>query len=183
MMDQVVDIMQGNSNIDYKVFVATVPLVTIVPLTKAVGGPQDRETIKVTEWFVDENNPAPMDVSELPPPQVKEYSYGKYYPYFPFADSFEINLPHLNLTQVLHIDNTIRKYNRIIQEIIANANKKVGSKRFYLVDISAALSKMALKRNTYNPDYDYPDFFDYAYPKVDTRYYGTTRKGEIMSGG
>jgi hypothetical protein len=184
MIDKVVQIMQDNKHgIDYKIFVATVPLVTIVPLTKSVGGPQDREMIKVIEWFVDEKNPSPMDVKELSKESLNEYSYGKYYPYFPFADNFEITQPHLNLSQVLHIDNTIRKYNRIIQEIVANANKKIKSKRFYLVDISAALSKMALKRNSYNPDYEYPDFFKYAYPKVDTRYYGTTRKGEIMSGG
>jgi len=185
MINKVVDIMEANEhNVDYKVFIATIPLVTIAPLIKATGGQQDRQMIQVTEWIVDEDNPAPMDVNELPLPVVdKEYSYGKYYPYFPFSDNFEITLPHLNLSQVVHIDDTIRKYNRIIQEIVATANKRVGSKRFYLVDIGTALSKMALKRNLYNPDYKYPAFFQYAYPKVDTRYYGTSRKGEIMSGG
>jgi hypothetical protein len=184
MMDKVISIMQNNPhNVDYKVFIATIPLVTIVPLIKAVGGQQDRETIKVSEWSVDQNNPAPMDVAELAAPESKKYSYGKYYPYFPFADDFDITLPHLNLSQVVHIDNSIRKYNRIIQEIVAEANKKVGSKRFFLVDTGTALSKMALKRNSFNPDYKFPEFFEFAYPKVDTRYYGTTRKGEIMAGG
>jgi lysophospholipase L1-like esterase len=77
----------------------------------------------------------------------------------------------------------IRKYNRIIQELVAEANEKLNKKRFYLVDISKALSDMALKRNNYNPPYVYPEFFKYSYPKVDTRYYGTTRDAVINSGG
>jgi hypothetical protein len=42
---------------------------------------------------------------------------------------------------------------------------------------------MAVKRNHNNPTYEYPDYFRFIYPKIDTRYYGTTRNGEIKSGG
>jgi hypothetical protein len=182
LMDQVVDIMEKGSH-NYKIFIGTVPLVTIVPLIKGVGGPQDRTEIKVTEWYVDQDNPAPTRKSQLAAPQELTPSYAKYYPYFAFADNFDMSLPHLNLTQALHVDNTIRQFNRIIQEIVAAANEKIGASRIYLVDISAALSKMALKRNNYAPVYEFPSFFDFAYPKVDTRYYSTTREGEIKAGG
>ena len=184
MFNKVLNIMENNrNNTDYKVFIATVPLVTIAPLIKAAGGPQDRERVKVTEWRVNTDNPAPMGIEELNGAKEKIYSYGKYYPYFVFAENFDIGLPHLNLVQALHIDNTIRQYNKIILETVAAANKKLNKKKFYLVDISSVLSDMALKRNSFNPPYKYPGFFDFAYPKVDTRYYGTTREGIIMSGG
>jgi hypothetical protein len=186
MLDKVISILEDNPNaVDYKVFIGTVPLVTIAPLIKAVGGPEDREQIEVEEWVVNQANPAPMGKETLKWPKSKEssYSYGKYYPYFAFADSFDISLPHLNMQQALHIDDTIRMYNKIIQELVADANKQLGTPRFYLVDISTVLTSMAIKRNNFNPTYEYPDFFKYAYPKVDTRYYGTTRNGEIKAGG
>lgn len=183
MLDKVISIMENNpNNTDYKVFIGTIPLVTICPLIKAVekSGRNDR---KVMDWFVDKENPAPMDVSELKPGKEDSVSYGKYYPYFLFEDNFDLTVNHLNQNEVLHIDNCIRKYNRIIQELVADANKRVGSRRFYLVDIAHALSQMALKRNHYNPEYKFPEYFDYSYPKVDSRYYGVTREMEIKSGG
>jgi len=183
MLDKVVDIMENNvNNTNYKVFIATIPLVTICPLIKAVEK-AGRVDMEVEEWIVDSDNPAPMDISELAEKQMRAVSYGKYYPYFLFEDNFDVTLNHLNQNQVVHIDNCIRKYNRIIQELVAAANAKVGSKRFYLVDISNALSEMALKRNNYVPDYKFPEYFKYAYPKVDSRYYGVTRDRQIKAGG
>lgn len=183
MIDKVVSIMQNNPhNVDYKIFVGTIPLVTICPLIKSTEK-HGRELIKVVEWPVDENIPSPMGSKELPQPKDELVSYGKYYPYFLFEDNFDINLKHLNQQDVLHIDNCIRRYNRIIQEVIAEANVKIGANRFYLVDIATQFSKMALKRNNYNPKYEYPDYFNTCYPKVDTRYYGTTREGVKKSGG
>lgn len=184
MFNQVLNIMEDNPNdTDYKVFIATVPLVTIVPLTKSVGGVEDREIVKVNEWRVNLKNPAPMGNKDIADPEEHVYSYGRYYPYFVYAENFDIGMPHLNMMQTLHIDNTIRQYNKIIIETVAAANEKLNKKRFYLVDISSVLSDMALKRNNYSPCYKFPAYFDFVYPRADTRYYGTTRKGKIMSGG
>ncbi|HEX9980202.1 MAG TPA: hypothetical protein VGB50_06525 [Flavobacterium sp.] len=183
MMDKVISIMENNPNqTDYKVFVGTIPLVTICPLIKAVEK-SGRTEQKVQEWPVDKNNPAPSGISELKDATPRDVSYGKYYPYFLFEDNFDITVNHLNQNDILHIDNCIRKYNRIIQEIVAEANSRIGSRRFYLVDISTALSEMALKRNDYQPTYDFPEYFDYCYPRVDSRYYGVTRDGQIKAGG
>ena len=184
MFDKVVKILENNPhNVDYKVFIGTIPLVTICPLVKAVGESSDREDIKVTSWKVNTANPAPMGIEELNKGEEEPVFYAKYYPYFVFADNFDINTPHLNRNQIVHIDNCIRMYNRIIQEIVAEANKKIGAKRFYLVDLSTALSSMAVKRNHHNPTYEYPDYFRFIYPTIDTRYYGTTRDGQIKAGG
>ncbi len=184
MLDKVIDILENNPhNKDYKVFIGTVPLVTIAPIIKAVGEMNDRQDIEVVEWALNPEIPAPIDESELSLPEKKWYSYGKYYTYFPFADDFNINDPHLNFQEAFHIDNTIRKYNRIIQELVVYANKKVNGRKFYIVDIGTVLSKMALKRNSLLPTYQFPEYFDFVYPRVDTRYYGTTRSGEIKAGG
>jgi len=183
MFNKVLKIMESNPAIDYKVFIPTVPLVTIVPLTKSVGGPEEREMVKANEWRVKLGNPAPMGKAEFSKPEMHPYSYGKYYPYFLYAENFDISMPHLNMMQTIHIDNTIRQYNKIIIETVALANATLGKKRFYLVDISSCLSDMALKRNNYSPCYKYPSYFDFVYPRVDTRFYGTTRKGKVMAGG
>lgn len=184
MIDKVIDIMENNpNNTDYKIFIGTIPLVTIIPIIKAVGEGNDREDLIVIDWPIDPNNPAPIGLNDLAKSKEREISYAKYYTYFAFADNFNINDRHLNLQQVLHIDNCIRKYNRIIQEIIAEANERLGLKRFYIVDVATVLSDMAIKRNNYEPTYHFPEYFNYVYPRVDTKYYGTTRKGEIKSGG
>lgn len=184
MMDKVVTILEENPNdVDYKVFIGTIPLVTICPLIKAVGDTSDREQIKVTSWKVDITNPAPMGLSELKEGINEEVSYAKYYPYFLFADNFDINTPHLNRNEIVHVDDCIRMYNRIIQESVALANQKIGKRRFYLVDLSTSLSSMALKRNNYNPTYEYPAYFKYIHPMISTQYYGTTRNGEVKAGG
>ncbi|HEX8576448.1 MAG TPA: hypothetical protein VF677_09155 [Flavobacterium sp.] len=183
MLDKVIAIMEDNPNdTDYKVFIGTIPLVTICPLIKAVEK-FERTDKAVIEWPVDENNPAPMDIDELSAPTVKQVAYGKYYPYFLFEQNFDVKLNHLNQNEILHIDECIRKYNRIIQELVAEANKKVNAKRFYITDIATALSKMALKRNHYNPEYEFPDYFKYSFPKVDSRYYGVSRDRQIKAGG
>jgi hypothetical protein len=184
MLDRIVKIMENNpQHIDYKVFIGTIPLVTIAPIIKAVGEINDRVSQEVIEWPVDTKNPAPVNIGELSEPQTLFPSYGKYYPYFPFADNFKVTDPHLNMQEVLHIDNCIRKYNRIIQELVVEANISMNARRFYLVDLGTVLNKMALKRNNLQPPYQFPGYFEYIYPKIDTRYYGTTRNGKIKAGG
>ncbi len=183
MMDKLIDIMERNPRkTDYKVFIGTIPLVTICPLIKAVES-YGRTDIEVVEWIVDEKNPAPMGIEDIVEGKKAVVSYGKYYPYFLFEDTFDITLRHLNQRDVIHIDNCIRSYNRIIQEIVAEANKKIEKKRFYLVDVATALNKMALKRNHNDPTYKFPNYFEFCYPRVDSRYYGVTRDKIIKAGG
>jgi lysophospholipase L1-like esterase len=184
LMNRVQAIMQDNPcGTDWHVFVATIPLVTICPLIKAAGSSDARERVPVTEWPVDMENPAPASRSELREGVEQPCSYGRHYPYFLFAESFDESLPHLDIAQVLHIDNTIRAYNRIIQELVADANEACGSRRFWLVDIASCLSGLALKRNSYRPTYSLPEFFRSPDKTVDTRYFAADRNGERTAGG
>jgi hypothetical protein len=184
LMKQVMDIMEANPRgCDWRVFVATIPLVTICPLIQAAESQRQRERVHVTEWPVDVENPAPLSRSELKEGLKTTCSYGHHYPYFLFAGQFDESLPHLGLTQVLHIDNTIRAYNRIIQETVADANRACGSRRFWLVDIATCLSQLALRRNNFQPAYALPEFFQTTGRRIDTRYFHATRQGEMRAGG
>jgi hypothetical protein len=133
-----------------KVFIGTVPLVTIAPLAKGVG-----ETTTVNG-----------DV------------YFKYYTYFPFDEDFARKTSvQLNLSDALHIDECIRSFNKTIKD----ATKDEAD--FQVVDICDALKRMAWKRNNGNPTYQFPSYFDYVYPKVDTKYYHADADGRLRQGG
>lgn len=169
-LKKAMDIMESNpKNVNYKVFVGTIPLVTIAPIIKAVGQVSERQQVEVREYRMDGCNPAPKSKSELPKGDEIKYSYAKYYTYFPFADSFDIKDKHLNFRQILHIDNCIRAYNRIIQEEVMEVNKRLNDRKVFIVDVGTILSKMALKRNNLMPPYEYPEYFDFVYPRIDTR--------------
>lgn len=141
---------------DWRVFVATIPYVTIAPLTKGVG----------------------------PTTKVGGDVYYKYYTYFPFTEEFahKTNL-YLNIQQALHIDGCIKEYNAIINRVIANYNAKHGTNRYFIVDIAKVLHDMAWKRNDAQPTYKFPPFFKFLYPKVDTKYYDVDRDGNLKQGG
>lgn len=42
---------------------------------------------------------------------------------------------------------------------------------------------MAYKRNNGQPTYDFPDYFDFIYPMVNTKYYHTDSEGRVRQGG
>lgn len=164
LIDRTEAILADNEYPDCRVFVATVPLVTIAPLAKGVG--------PTTPIKVIENG------------ESREYLYFKYYTYFPFDEEFaHKNDLNLNLQQALLIDNTIRAYNRIIQEIIGAANAKLPKQRYFVVDIARNLSDLALKRNDFEPRYALPSFFEFISPQVDTKYYHADRNGQMKQGG
>lgn len=165
LIDRTDAILAENECPDCRVFVATVPLVTIAPLAKGVG--------PVTPITVTEENG-----------ETREYMYYKYYTYFPFDESFAHRTDrNLNLQQALLIDNTIRAYNRIIREITTAANAKLPTPRYFVVDIAQSLSDMALKRNDYKPRYDFPNFFEFISPQADTKFYHADRSGQMKQGG
>ncbi len=164
LIDRTEAILAENQYPDCRVFVATVPLVTIAPLAKGVG--------PTTPITVTENG------------RTRQYMYYKYYTYFPFDEAFAYkNDLNLNLQQALLIDNTIRAYNRIIREITDVANARLPRPRYVVIDIAQSLSDMALKRNDFKPRYPFSDFFDFISPQVDTKYYHVDRSGQMKQGG
>jgi hypothetical protein len=151
-----------NQHKDWRVFVGTVPYVTIAPVAKGMG--------------------------ELRP--VEDHAglkglYYQYYSYFPFSLETAIKSgKYLNFRDALHIDRTILEFNRIIKNKVAELNKKHGNPdRYHIVDMGEALSKMAWKRNKGQPTYEYPEELRFVYPPIDTKYYDVAPNGTIEGGG
>jgi hypothetical protein len=162
-LKQVHEAMQKNVAQNWKVFVGTIPLVTIAPIAKGVGEATEIKT-KDGDYYG---------------------TYYKYYTYFPFEEDFARTTgTHLTMQDALHIDSCIRKYNKIIKELINKQNEQYGqSPRYYTVDISKAFEELAFKRNKGQPSYEFPPFFEFVYPKVNTKYYHANVNGELTQGG
>ena len=105
---------------DTKVFVGTVPHVTIPPITQAISGRGDF-TCNGKTYF--------------------EY-YG---PFFVNKNNFSPKDRHLTGKEVKKIDKRIDAFNCIIKKIIKEQNK--GSNNWHIVDICQLLDKLAFKRN------------------------------------
>jgi hypothetical protein len=159
--------MRRNTEPKWKVFIGNVPPVTIAPLAKGVG-PTYRITRKHSTTGEDETS-----------------VYYKYYVYF----LFEEDLVHRNdglyltLEDVVHIDDTIREYNATIRALVEAKNAAHQEERYHIVDIFQMFQDIALKRNAGAVRYDFPKYFDFIYPKVDTRYYHADANGRLRQGG
>jgi hypothetical protein len=152
---------------NWKVFVGTVPPVTIAPLAKGVG-PTYRITRKNSTTGEDETS-----------------VYYKYYVYFLFDEGLVHRNDglYLELKDALHIDDCIREYNTVIRELVDAKNADHGEDRYHIVDIFQMFQDIALKRNAGEVKYDFPEYFDFAYPPVDTRYYHADPDGRLRQGG
>ena len=161
LLRQVDQIMRRNTAPTWKVFVATVPLVTIAPLAKGVG---DTVTLSI---------------------QGERYTYYKYYTYFPFEEDFaRTTSTYLTMQEALHIDRCIREYNTIIKAEVEALNAQHGEpKRYHIVDIADALDRIAYKRNLGQPRYTFPSHFDFLHPMVNTKYYHADQDGKLVQGG
>jgi len=157
LLDKVDAIMQNNKSKDWKVFIGTIPYVTIVPFAKGVG-----KSEKISGMG----------------------TYYKYYTYFPFEEDFAVKTGyHLAMQDAIHIDTCIKEYNKIINDLVTGLNSSHKTTRYFIVDTCKTLSEMAYKRNDCNPTYKYPPFFDFIYPKVNTKYYHADQNGRLKQGG
>jgi hypothetical protein len=157
LLEQVDGIMRQNAQANWKVFLGTVPLVTIAPLAKGVG-----------------------PTSEIPGKGI----YYKYYTYFPFEEDFvRAGGWYLSQQDAIHIDDCIREYNDTIKRLVQARNAAHGQERYVVVDIAEALRALAWKRNGGAPTYVFPDYFKFVYPKVNTKYYHADPKGRLRQGG
>jgi hypothetical protein len=171
LLDRVDAAMSQNENQglhpNWKVFVGTVPPVTIAPLAKGVGP---------THSITRKNRLTRQDETHI---------YYEHYVYF----LFEEDLVHRNdglsleLRDAVHIDDCIREYNSTIRELVGAKNAVHGKERYHVVDIFQMFQDIALKRNAGEVKYDFPEYFGFAYPKVDTRYYHADPDGRLRQGG
>lgn len=163
LLNRVDEIMQDNRNSNWNVFIGTVPLVTIAPLAKGVG--------PTTEIQV--------------PGEDKPSVYYKYYTYFPFEEDTvrKTDTVHLTLQDALYIDDCIRAYNKTILELVKSKNDQYQRERYHIVDIAKGLREIAFKRNAGQVQYDFPEYFDFVYPQVNTKYYHADITGRLRQGG
>lgn len=155
--------MQPNKYGDWRVFVANVPFVTIAPLAKGVG-----QTFRVRSAY----------------PNINDKLYFKYYTYFPFEES-DINqgVPKLRFNEALQIDEFIARYNESIERVVEGENSRLGAKRFFVVDIESALTKLAWKRNGGMPTYKLPGYLNDLMPRPSTLFYHASRERKLEAGG
>ena len=127
LLDRVDATMSGqNAAPQWKVFVATVPAVTMAPLAKGVG---DR-----------------FHVTRTIDGTARRYTYFKYYTYFPFEEDFAHDTgTHLTGQEAVHIDDVIHAYNRAIRAAVAEKNAAHGSERYHIVDAATHLDDLAWK--------------------------------------
>jgi len=160
LLDRMDEIMQHNVSANWHVMMANIPLVTIAPVAKGVG-----DTSVINR-------------------EGRDLIYYKYYTYFPFEEQFALDTGRfLSMQDAVHIDDTIRAFNTIIAEEASARNQAFGSDRYLVVDMANALNDLAYKRNAGDPPYVFPSYFDFVYPKVNTKYYHADQTGHLTQGG
>lgn len=186
LLDKVEEVMRpdpkngwdGNKARDWKVFVGTVPLVTVAPLAKGVGPATE---VKVTRPVV----AADGSYEDVPDTDT----YYKYYVWFPFEESSvdALGSKFLTIHDAMHVDECIREYNRTIGTLVKSLNERHaaegGPQRYHVVDLADALHRLAWKRNRGNPTYEFPPYFKFKYPSVNTKYYHANAQGQLTQGG
>lgn len=162
LLDRVGAAMKRNKNKGWKVFLGTVPALTILPLAKGLGPT------------------TPVRIPGKDEPSI----YYKYYAYFPFeAEAVREGVAHLTMEEAVHIDAVIRAYNDSIKRLAAEHNDALGAERYHIVDIAAQFDAIAYKRNNGRPTYEWPEELEWRFPKVNTKYYHADRSGRLRQGG
>lgn len=150
---------------DWRVFVATVPAITIAPLAKGVGGTETRKD--------------PFGVLK------RGAAYFEHYTYMIFDHDAVLSgdVGALTREQAYYIDQRISRFNSIIDRLVQEQNGALGEQRFHKVDINDALLRLALKRNRGRPTYDLPDALKpRGKPLINTKYYHA-QSGQMTAGG
>jgi hypothetical protein len=162
LIERVDQIMSQNpAGVEWNVFVANVPHVTIIPLAKGLG---EKFSVK-----------RPDRAGNL-----VERIYFKYYGYF-FLEEEDLHerwKNYLTLQEAVFIDDSIDEYNKSIDALLAKFNAKYDKNRYHLIDINDTLAKLAWKRNNGVPTYDLPEPLKFRYPPVNTKYYNATFDGQ-----
>ncbi|HTV18731.1 MAG TPA: hypothetical protein VMG12_08675 [Polyangiaceae bacterium] len=154
---------EQNAYADWKVFVGTVPFVTIAPLAKGVGA---------------------TTLASSSEPNIDGKVYFKYYTYFPFEEEdIDQGAPKLRLHEALQIDEFIARYNRSIRALVEQQNRALGKPRYFIVDIEKILADLAWKRNGGSPLYRLPPYLDDLVPRPNTLFYHGRKDGSLESGG
>jgi len=172
MLMQRVHAILSSGKTDCRVFVGTVPPVTIAPLARGVGN------------SVPKDDPFGVLPSAI---------YFERYTYFLFDLDYARRSPNsLTLDEALEIDNTIAEYNKIIASTVDTYNRKPKARKgrkveYVVVDIADQLLRLAFKRNNGHPTYQLPkeliDLNTGLGRTVNTVYYTVDRNARMSAGG
>jgi hypothetical protein len=158
MLDRVDASLRRNTCRSWRVFVANVPHVTIIPVATGVGDPLPGEPV-----------------------------YFPCYTYPPFTSSrrlVDAGGPRLTGEDARHIDATIDRCNEHIARLLEERNARYRERRYHLVDICGGFDKIAYRRNNGKPTYELPAYLQrHVEPPMDTRYYHVDRSGRRLAGG
>lgn len=168
LLEKVVAALKNNTFPDWKVYVGTVPLVTIAPMLEGFG----------EERLVDDPR-YPQGQTE------KRFRYYQYYKYYGVNESTAIRdeKTFMRFRDALFIDKVIIEYNKAIKDLVAKANSGLRREAFVVVEISDILSSMAWKRNSGMPSYEYPAELQWMYPPLNTKFYRVNAGGDVADGG
>jgi hypothetical protein len=160
--------LKENKDSDWKVYVGTVPLVTIAAILEGFG----------EERLVDDPQ-VPLGQAD------RQFRYYQYYKYYGVRDETAIRdeSKHMSFRDALFIDKVIIEYNQTITSLVAAKNKALGREAFIIVDISKVLTDMAWKRNSGMPRYELPPELAWVYPPLNTKFYRVDAAGKLADGG
>lgn len=167
LLAKVNDAMANNKTKDWKVFLGTVPIVTIAAMIEGFG----------EERLVDDPR-VPLGKA------TRQFRYYQYYKYYGVNESTALQTGKIMaFRDALFIDKVIIAFNKAIVRLADEMNNKIGRKAFIVVDISNALTDMAWKRNSGMPSYEYPEELQWLYPPINTKYYRADSNRNIVDGG
>ena len=168
LLEKVIAALKNNKTTNWKVYVGTVPLVTIAPMLEGFGEAR----------LVDDPR-VPLGQA------VKQFRYYEYYKYYGVNESTAIRdeRKFMRFRDALFIDKVIIEYNKTIRALVAKKNSELHRDAFVVVDIANVLSDMAWKRNSGMPSYVYPQELQWMYPPLNTKFYRVSADGDITDGG
>lgn len=168
LLDRTVKIMNSSTNNKkqpgWRIFVGTVPAVTIAPIAKGVG-----KAIPAKDPFGVLGDHA---------------RYYEYYTYCVFKtdDVRSGAVPALDRNDALQIDTRIAAFNNTIKQAVTEKNKQLKNDHIHLVDVNRALLQLAFKRNNGHPTYQFPEGYQSEGIRANTKYY-RARDGRKTAGG
>ncbi len=170
LLDKTASILNSKAHLkkqpDWRVFLGTVPAVTVAPIAKGVGASHEHQ------------DPFKQIIGD-------KARYFDYYVYVPFDvdDARSGSVPFLSQADALNIDRRIAEYNKAIRALADAKNRSLGKKRFIVVDVNEALLQLAFKRNSGNPTYPLPDALNPGgRASVNTKYYHASND-RVVAGG
>ena len=167
LVSKIIEAMQENKKADWKIYLGTVPLVTIAAMIEGFG----------EERLVDDPR-VPAGTAQ------KRFRYYQYYKYYGVNESTALQTGKvMKFRDALFIDKVIINFNKSIEKIAREMNGQIGRKAFVVVDISNVLADMAWKRNSGMPSYQYPEELRWLFPPINTKFYDVNSNGDIVDGG